>query len=292
MNAPTFLLAAVLTTFVAQAQDQQAKRPDTLRLVMTTKIAGKPEPRRDQDGKETGARRWTGRVIEWTVGDQTLATSADAKKALARIAKDPASLRESEEQPGRKELMPLVVEPDPSVSWGEILATFDIACEAGFADWRLLGAGSGYFVPKSVDEPVTDAGALIVPHAIFNQPDDLPDQDRHTFTVRQDGSIVHDGQVLFRWQAGKPDDLAALHKELLAIRATMEKGKHVGKRGPDGATAIDVPVLIRADKWCEWRDVRRLMQCLSAPEVGFWKFEAAVSELEKEPGDENFGKQR
>jgi hypothetical protein len=292
MNALSLVLAIALSAFAASAQEPQAKQPDTLRLVITTKVGGKPEPRLDRDGKETGARRWTGRVIEWTIGDKTLTKFVDAEKELFRIARDPVSLRESKAKPGQKEILPLVVEPDQGVCWCEILASFDLAMVAGFADWRLLGAGTRYFVPKSVDEPVIDGGAVIMTRAVFNEPDDLPHQDRHTFTVRQDGSIVHGGRVLFRWQAGKPDDLAALNKELLAIRATMEKGKHIGKRHPDGAAAIDVPVLVCADKWCEWRDVRRLMQCLFAPEVGFWKFEIGVSDVEQEPGDKEFGKRR
>jgi len=292
MHAPRSLFAVLATAALVAAQQTRQDAPDTLRVVMTTKVAGKPVARLDANDKETGSRRWTDRVIEWQFGGNTFAASASARRALARIAKDPASLRESPDQPGHKELLPIVIEPDAGVCWAELLTCFDVANEAGFPDWRLLGFDGCYVVPKSVEVPVLEGGALILPRAVFNEPDDAPAAGRPVFRVRQDGTVVRDGRTLFRWRAGEPDDLTTLKNELLEIRAQMQKAEKLRKRGPDAAEVIDVPVLVCADKWCEWRDVRRLLQTLCAPEIGFWKLEFGVADLEMEPGDKDFGKMR
>ncbi|MFO1077325.1 MAG: hypothetical protein U1E73_06315 [Planctomycetota bacterium] len=281
------VLPLLLTAAFAQQDDGATKaaaaRAAELHIAMTTKVDGAPVPRLAKGGKETGAHNWTGRVLEWRVGEKALTTKVALVEELARIAADPASLRVSEYRPGTKELLPVVVEPDPGVRWGEILELFDTVMAGRFSEWHLAGAGTIYFVPKMIAEPVRGGGAVVVPRATYNEPDDQPDAGRREFVVRQDGSIAHDDRVLFRWRAGKDEDLADLRRELLAMRAKDEMEGRIEERGPGHQKRLKGKVLIVADRWCEWRDVRRLMQALTAADVGFWKFEIGVLEAAVRP---------
>ncbi|MFO1077433.1 MAG: hypothetical protein U1E73_06880 [Planctomycetota bacterium] len=284
---PFHHVVALLVAVAPAAQEAKpapkpAPKSAVVRVVLTTKVDGKAVPRLDRDGKDTGARRWTDRVVEWRIGDKTFTKVDDVERELTRIRKEPTSMRDDPLQPGQKTLLPFVVDASPDTRWGEILRCWDAAMASGFEEWSPAGVDITYLTPKSVDEPVSGGGALVVPQAVFNVPDDNPDSERPTFEVQQDGSIVRDDEVLFRWQAGKEDDFSALSKDLRGFRARMEAAGRMKKRKGDVRARIDVPVLIRADKWCEWRDVRRLLLCLLDPEYGIWKLEVAVAEVEME----------
>jgi hypothetical protein len=118
---------------------------------------------------------------------------------------------------------------------------------------------------------------------LFSEPDDRPEPGRPTFDVHQDGRIETAATVMFRWVPGKADDLTALREHLLALRKELVAGGRLQVRPYDGEKRLDMPFLVRADLWTEWRDVRRLLMLLTAPEIGFWKFHPAVAEMEYEP---------
>ena len=228
------------------------------------------------------ARRWEGRKLRWQIRDQKLDSTEALERALHSLAASPDHVRDSAETPGKKELLPLRIQPGDHTRWRDVVQTFDAACTAGFNEIQFEGVDTPWFVPKGVDEPVLGDGALIVPKAVFNEPDDRPDQLRPGFDLYQDGRIVHDGATLFTWVAGKEDDLQSLRARLRELRSSLEKKGHLQPRAYDKQQRLDVPFLVRADQWAEWRDVKRLIALASEPEVGFWKLEIAVGEVDHE----------
>lgn len=284
----TLVAAFAACSAVAQRTEAApAPRPvsppaDSLRVAVTAKVGGVTHPRLDQDGKDTGSKRWSKRELQWRIGERVFTEQVEVEKELLRIARDPAFLRVPPDAPDTKELLPLVLEAEPDVRWCEILRVWDAANNAGFAEWRLAGVDTFWFMPKSVDEPVRDGGATIVPCAVFNQPDDGPEPGRTEVYVRQNGDLVIGDRVVFTSRVGQKEDLQQLRETLRQIRAAMEQDGHVGARPVDQRRGINLPVLVVADMWCEWRDVRRLLACLTEPEVGFWKLEVAVADFDLE----------
>lgn len=288
MNCPGIahrLLALLLGCALATAQEAK-EPPKPLPIAVTVKVEGVAVPRRTKDGTDTGVRNWKDRGHEWRIGDKTLAKPGLFALELKRIATDPASQRDSKIRPGEKELLPVVLEPDANVHWRDVMNLVDVLMRSGFEDFRLAGAGTQYFVPKAVAECVRDDGKLLVPRMYHNEPDDADDPLRREFEVHQDGRIVHDRRVIYRWQPGKADDQTDLRAALLAMRAADEQAGRIQERGPEHAKRLTGKVLIVADCFTEWRDVRRLMQALTAPDIGFWKFEIAAMEFAVSPRPE------
>lgn len=272
------------------AQEPAAKRqaPPAPRLVLRVELLspGAPVPRlADEHAPPALAkvRTWQGRKIAWRLDGAAISDRKDAEVALRRAVADPKHQRVSQHRPGEQEPVPLVIEPGDGLRWGEVLATYDMATAAGFQELRLDDVPTPWLVPRSVMEPILDDGVLVVPHVFYSEPDDEPEVGRPTFDVHQDGRIVHDDGVLFTWTPGKEDDLSALRKRLLELRQGLVAGGHLQVRAFDGEKRLDVPFLVRADLWAEWRDVRRLLLLATSPEIGFWKLQPAGAEFEYEP---------
>lgn len=90
------------------------------------------------------------------------------------------------------------------------------------------------------------------------------------------------GATMFTWVAGKADDLKPLRTRLAELRAALVAEGELVERPSDRREVLDVPFLVCADVWTEWRDVRRLLQMVTDPSVGFWKFEVGVAEFDFE----------
>lgn len=137
---------------------------------------------------------------------------------------------------------------------------------------------------------------LILPRAVFQEPDDSPPDNRPIINVLQNGSVVYNQQVFYDPDKHgrdfrQPATAKPIKDLLLAIRTAglnEKKLKLVEEDiGGKKVQLIDDPILIRADKWTEWNYVGEIMKQCSQPEIAFWKVELAMSEQDKETGEKN-----
>lgn len=131
---------------------------------------------------------------------------------------------------------------------------------------------------------------LILPRAVFMEPDDAPPENRPIINVLQNGTVIYGGDVFFDPTTdGK--DYAKIKQLLLDIRTkgVAEKTLKLVQKDIGGAFAevIDDPILIRADKWTEWHYVGEIMKQCSQPDIAFWKVQLALSDQDKETGVKN-----
>ncbi len=134
---------------------------------------------------------------------------------------------------------------------------------------------------------------LILPRAVFQEPDDKPPENRPIINVLQNGSVVYNQAVAYDPKVhGK--NYAPIKELLLNIRKVglATKKLHLKEENIGGKMVplIDDPILIRADKWTEWHFVGEIMKQCSQPEIAFWKVELAMSENDKETGEKNKAK--
>jgi hypothetical protein len=278
-----FATSALLAFAAAQEPKASAKSPAPLVFRIECTVPGSPVPRIAEPSTETAARvrRWEGRELAWHIGTGKVGTKKALTTELKRIAQDPKFRYEPALEPGRECPVPLRIQPGDDVRWGDVTEAFDAAFDAGFVEVALEGVSTTYFVPKTVDHPILDEGVLIVPKMVFHEPDDRPHPRRPIFDVHQDGRITHDGDTLFTWVAGKTDDLEPLRARLRALREDLVAKGHLVRRFDD-LQKLDVTFLVRADRWTEWRDVRRLMVEVLDEKIGFWKCEWAAAEFDFE----------
>jgi biopolymer transport protein ExbD len=131
---------------------------------------------------------------------------------------------------------------------------------------------------------------LILPRAVFQEPDDSPPENRPILNVLQNGTVVYQGAVFFDPTVdGK--DYKKIKQLLLDIRVkgVAEKTLKLVQKDVGGAfvEVIDDPILIRADKWTEWHFVGEIMKQCSQPDIAFWKVQLALSDIDKETGEKN-----
>lgn len=131
---------------------------------------------------------------------------------------------------------------------------------------------------------------LILPRAVFMEPDDAPPENRPIINVLQNGTVIYGGDVFFDpTKHGK--DYGKIKQLLLDIRTkgVAEKTLKLVMKDVGGASAevIDDPILIRADKWTEWHYVGEIMKQCSQPDIAFWKVQLALSDQDKETGEKN-----
>lgn len=137
---------------------------------------------------------------------------------------------------------------------------------------------------------------LILPRAVFQEPDDKPPENRPIINILQNGAVVYNQEVKYDPDVHgrdfrNPASAKPIKDLLLFIR---EKGLDQKKLklvtediGGKKVSLIDDPILIRADKWTEWNYVGEVMKQCSMPDVAFWKVELAMSEQDKETGEKN-----
>jgi|688.fasta_scaffold401323_2 biopolymer transport protein ExbD len=137
---------------------------------------------------------------------------------------------------------------------------------------------------------------LILPRAVFQEPDDTPPENRPVINVLQNGAVVWNGDVFYDPDKHgrdfrNPNTAKPIKDLLLAIRTrglNEKKLKLVEEDiGGKKIQLLDDPILIRADKWTEWNYVGEVMKQCSMPEIAFWKVELALSEQDKETGEKN-----
>ena len=131
---------------------------------------------------------------------------------------------------------------------------------------------------------------LILPRAVFQEPDDQPPENRPIINVLQNGSVIYNKEIVYNPSThGK--NYAPIKELLVGIRRagllnkTLKlKEENIGGRM---VALIDDPLLIRADKWTEWNYIGEIMKQCSQPEIAFWKVELAMSSQDKETGEKN-----
>ncbi len=269
------------------AQRPAVDRQEHIRIQLRALDAGSRVPRLPKsDGSEASSPApftVTGRKTAWQIGSTEIGNPDSLRSELARIRADKSS-RRRDPATGEVQLMPVVISPDQRVHWVDIVQTIDLAMEAGFADINLADVGDVaiIFVAKAVADPVSDAGAHVVPRADYSVPDeDPPGYWRPVLHVRQDGRIEHEGVVAFAPNRDKGE--AAKLKELLAELAKTARDKHGAERvGPDRGEFANARLLLHADKWAAWSDVRRVLQLATRTDPAFWKFEYAVGDYDFE----------
>ncbi len=134
---------------------------------------------------------------------------------------------------------------------------------------------------------------LILPRAVYQQPDEKPAQDRPVINVLQDGSVIYKQKVAYSPSVNGKDYkpikelLLNIRKIGLANKTLHLKNEAVPGGGGKTMALIDDPILVRADKWTEWHYIGEIMKQCSQPEIAFWKVELAMSEVDKETGEKN-----
>lgn len=126
---------------------------------------------------------------------------------------------------------------------------------------------------------------LILPRAIYQEPDEKPPEHRPIINVLQNGSVIYNQKVAYD-PAVHGKNYQPIHDLLLNIRTAGLAQKHLTLKpeniGGKMVDLIDEPILIRADKWTEWHYVGKVMEQCAKPEAAFWKLELAMSEVDKE----------
>jgi hypothetical protein len=150
--SPIVLLAATLS---AQVPQPETKPAPALVVRIECAAPGSPVPR-TTDPKASAAarqaRRWEGRKLVWHIGDtMKLDTLADVERELRRIAQDPKSLRDSVDQPGTQELLPVLLRPGDDARWCDVTQAIDAAIAAGFEEISLDGANTPWLMLKMID---------------------------------------------------------------------------------------------------------------------------------------------
>src|SRR5262245_15114287 len=141
-----------------------------------------------------------------------------------------------------------------------------------------------------IDLSQQDLEDLVLPRAVYRVRDDEPPVNRPVINVLQNGTVVYQKRVVYdpavhgvNYRPIK-ELLLGIRREGLASKAFGLEHKPIGGRS---VPLMDVPILIRADKWTEWRYVGEIMKQCCQADVGFWKVELALSEVDKETGDKN-----
>lgn len=81
-----------------------------------------------------------GHDVHWTLGPVTIGEPDRLTQELARIAADPSRLVPDPARPGGTRTPPVVVEPGPGATYGDVAATVDAVRAAGFDDLTFAGA--------------------------------------------------------------------------------------------------------------------------------------------------------
>jgi hypothetical protein len=186
--------------------------------------------------------------------------------------------------PGALRPIPIELDPDPHCTWSDVLATCDVVKAAKF-DTLGLRAGWLDLRPfRCLQEAVFGDGELILPVTIYQEPDEPPaDLWRPTLDLLQDGRVRMQGTVLHDPKLQR-DDRTALRAALQQIIAEARK-RHLTDNvtvAGEQREVVTAPILLRGDRYVEWRHVQKLLQDLDASQPRFAVLHIAVSERDDE----------
>ena len=103
----------------------------------------------DNWGREVPRRRTSekpfalvGHQVHWLLGPKKFTDEERLLNELERIAGDARQLVPDDKNPGRKKKKPVVIEPQPGTTYGDVATTVDIVTKAGFEEIN-FGGGRG-----------------------------------------------------------------------------------------------------------------------------------------------------
>jgi biopolymer transport protein ExbD len=120
---------------------------------------------------------------------------------------------------------------------------------------------------------------LILARASYQVPDADPPERRPVINVLQTGAVYYHGALQYD-PALHGEDRARLQRLFALIRQTAGLRTQVRDVGGRRVDAVIDPVLVRADKWTEWRWIGEVMR--RGAEAGFCQVELALSETDRE----------
>lgn len=80
--------------------------------------------------------------IHWQVNAVKIQDPVKLKETLEKIAKDPTKRQPDASKPGQTKIMPVVIEPGPETTYGDVAMTVDAVTNAGFEEIQ-FGGGLG-----------------------------------------------------------------------------------------------------------------------------------------------------
>jgi hypothetical protein len=259
------------------------ERVVTVQITCTKK--GTPVLRDAKAPVDNVAFQWVGHEVTWSVQGKACASLDLLGAELRRCYDDRNNWVPDPEHAG--ELMPMLVQivAGPGVTFEDVAAAMDRVAMAKFYLWRLPGASARtWIVPMAPSVAVFGDGELILPAMRFQEPDEAPAGTwRPMFEVLQDGRVRFEGKIVLDPKT-KPADQKALGDVFARLGIEARERKQTTKNKLDGREreVANAWLLIRADKWVEWRHVQVVLECATAAEPMFWKVNLQVAEA-KDP---------
>lgn len=293
INGPGLVAATRLATIVAATWGSsilaQAPAYRDVTKALTVEIVvtnpGRKVPRVDAKGGRVGDTfTMLDRALVWIVGKERCASPDQVRRAMFRHLQVKDNFVK-EADTGDLVAAPIKLVVASGAFWDDIVRVIEWSYGEGFREVLLPGEWreQPIFFPRGVGKPVTGDGKLVLPACMFNEPDDgPPDMWRPEVVVHQNGVITTGGKIVY--ELGKDEDLLRLRKAVLAWEPKARDQDGLLTKdlsGSDNAIARTW-VMIRADKWAEWRQAQAVMQECAKGEVVFSRFYFAVADKEQE----------
>ena len=128
-------LPAHLPTDRGAARDASQPREE-LRLQVCAERYGTRRPRRPADPQSSYYLE--GHQVSWRLGPKPIRHLGDLREDLRRIARDGTKLQR-DPRTGALQPMPVVIEPQPGVTYGDVALTVDAVSSASFGEIRFAG---------------------------------------------------------------------------------------------------------------------------------------------------------
>lgn len=127
---------------------QQTKVDPQEQLSVRIEVAekGQEVPRKPNDPEIVKGRKrayaLVNHKVRWDVGPTRFTDLDKMKRELEKIRADPSSVVADSANPGKRKLMPVVIEPQPGTTYGDVAMTVDAIKSAGFDEIN-FGGGRG-----------------------------------------------------------------------------------------------------------------------------------------------------
>ncbi len=129
------------------SQDTESEPVEQLSVKIICDEWGVPISRsllhRHQDPIATGrAYKLQGHKVHWMINAKRYDDIEKLRGDLKKIAEDPGRRVEDKKNPGKKKMMPVVIEPATKSTYGDVAMTVDVVTDAGFPEIN-FGGGMG-----------------------------------------------------------------------------------------------------------------------------------------------------
>jgi len=100
------------------------------------------EPAINEKTGRPNAVALVGHVVKYAIGATPFQELGRMQTELKKIKEDPASMVPDSANPGKRKLLPIVIEPQPGTTYGDVAAVVDAVKSAGFEEIN-FGGGRG-----------------------------------------------------------------------------------------------------------------------------------------------------